>query len=127
MREQVIHETHESSSHSSKDTLEKIRRSFYWPNADRDVRSYLVGCTSCQQRKDAARTRKLPIGVTRAYHPNSIVAIDLVALPMSQEGYNYALVAMCLFTKFVSVAPLRSKTSEEVLEAFERCWTQEHG
>jgi transposase InsO family protein len=59
--------------------------------------------------------------------PNNIVALDIVALPTSPNNEKYALVVMCLFSKFVTAIPLTTKDSTVVAQAFEERWAQEYG
>lgn len=70
-------------------TLARLKN-FYWRNKAKDVKSYVQGCLTCQQKKDS-REKKLG-------DPNSLeipdrrwgsIATDfIVALPKTKNGYN---------------------------------------
>ena len=43
--------------------------------------------------------------------------MDLICdLPVSEEGYRHVLVTVCYLSKYVVIRPLKSKTSDEVIE-----------
>ena len=45
------------------------------------------------------------------------IGMDLICdLPESAEGYKHVLVTVCYLSKYVVVRPLKSKTSEELIQ-----------
>ena len=43
--------------------------------------------------------------------------MDLICdLPESEEGYKHILVTVCYLSKYVAVRPLKTKTSQEVIQ-----------
>jgi hypothetical protein len=47
------------------------------------------------------------------------MAMDLMSLPETPEGFNCVLTVVDLFSRFAWVQPLKSKTAREVLAAFQ--------
>ena len=98
-------------------TFDWIRRRFWWPGYFRDVRQSITECTTCQ-------ATALPKGSTiiegriKAHKEFDVVAIDLLKLPTSKQGYTYAWVAVDHFTRFAWVVPIKSKSAIATLEAF---------
>ena len=41
---------------------------------------------------------------------------QICALPESEEGYKHILVTVCYLSKYVAVRPLKTKTSQEVIQ-----------
>ena len=45
------------------------------------------------------------------------IGMDLICdLPESEEGYKHILVTVCYLSKYVAVRPLKTKTSQEVIQ-----------
>ena len=70
-------------------TLSRLK-SFYWKHKARDVRNYVQGCLTCQQKKDS-REKKLgdPTSLEVPNRRWGSVATDfIVSLPKTRSGYN---------------------------------------
>lgn len=101
-------------------TLKKIKDAgFTWPNLRRDVKKFIQICNSCQKNKLYLKT-KLPMQITDTpTGPLEKIAIDLVEeLPVTAEGFKHILTVQDNFSKFLWGIPLRSKSAEEVAQAF---------
>ena len=78
----------------------------------------MKSCDACQQNKS------LPPQPQRKLHPIppperpwKHIGVDLICdLSPSPEGYKHLLVTVCYLSKYVVVRPLRSKTTDEVIE-----------
>ena len=48
------------------------------------------------------------------------ISMDLIGkfYPPSQQGHRYALTVICMHTSFVFCIPLKSKTAQEVVQAY---------
>ena len=97
-------------------TYEKIKRRFFWINMYKDIKKYIKGCLIC------AKTKTLPpydsglLQPLLAKYPFQYVAIDIFTMPESTKGYNYVLIMVDLFTRWMEIAPMRNKTSLEVAD-----------
>ena len=99
-------------------TFDWIRRRFWWPGYFRDVRQAIRECTTCQ-------ATALPKGQTviegriKAQREFDVLAIDLLKLPRSNKGFKYLLVAVDHFTRFAWVVPMKSKSAQATMDAFQ--------
>ena len=98
-------------------TFDWIRRRFWWPGYFRDVRQVVKECTTCQATAHP-KPQTLIEGRITAHSEFDVVAIDLLKLPRSTEGFKYLLVAADHFTRFAWAVPMRSKSASATLEAF---------
>ena len=48
------------------------------------------------------------------------ISMDLIGefYPLSQKGHRYALTVICMHTSYVFSIPLKSKTAQEVVQAY---------
>uniref|UniRef100_A0A3B1KG24 Gypsy retrotransposon integrase-like protein 1 n=1 Tax=Astyanax mexicanus TaxID=7994 RepID=A0A3B1KG24_ASTMX len=103
-------------------TLEFVRRRFWWPHIERDVRSHVAACMLCAQGKDP-RTR--PTGLLHPLavpsRPWSHLSLDFITGLPSSRGNTMILVIVDRFSKagrFVALSKLPSAqgTAEVVLD-----------
>jgi transposase InsO family protein len=101
----VLQQTHDHAGHFAEDnTLERTRRSFYWPAMERDIRAYVRSCTACQHYRLARRIEPLhPIPVHEPFHTISLDSIG--PLPES-NGARYIIIAVDHLTKWVESTAL---------------------
>lgn len=110
-------------------TMNQILKQYYWPSIRMDVKKYVNSCPLCQAHKSKRPKRftselnpSLPEG------PNFRLSIDLIGpLPQTEGSYQYAIVIVDYFTKYVVTAPLTSKEGGEVAEAIFKYWYSIYG
>ena len=96
LKQQLLHDYHDApiSGHLGRDkTLERIRRSYYWPGMKRDVEEYVSTCERCQRNKGSNQKpqgllQPLPIPTRKWEH----ISMDLITdLPITKKGHNAIL------------------------------------
>lgn len=102
-------------------TVGKILKDFYWPKMKADVSSYIRTCLVCNRYKTV---QKAPAGfmLTRNYvnKPWELVSADIIGpLPRSSRGYRFIFVVCDYFSKFPLLFPLRSTTTDKIIECLE--------
>lgn len=99
-------------------TADRIKRSFYWPKMDADIRAYVARCETCKACKPSNQIQRSPMGNHReASRPFEIIYIDFVGpLPRSKSGNAYLLVVVDGFSKFVHVHPMRTATAQATIK-----------
>ena len=94
-------------------TLERLRQEAYWVSMATDVERYCRECTKCQQSKlsrpQRAPLTNMPIGL-----PWQMIAVDILAVPLSTNNNRYLLVIQDYFTKWVEAVPLPDQTAARI-------------
>lgn len=107
------HESPNSTHGGIKQTMDRVKKSFYWPTLNSDVRKFVKTCHLCQLSKQAQNSKVgflSSVGPTRCMER---VFIDYVGpLPRSSSGNKYILTVVDGFSKFVTLIPTRNATAE---------------
>lgn len=124
LRTQVIANAHEppASAHGSIDkTIELVRRYYYWPGLAKDVRAYVLSCTTCKETKASCHTLRPPMGKAFvAERPFQNLYIDLLGpYPRSKSGHTTILIILDQASKFVWLKPLKKATSKNIVQFLE--------
>ncbi|KAJ8651966.1 hypothetical protein O0I10_012456 [Lichtheimia ornata] len=96
-----------------KNTLDRIRRRYYWPRMGNDIKQYIQQCDRCQKQGNRMLQEQLhPIPVSEK--PFQEISMDIKHVPISRAGHKYVIAAICLFTKFFEAKALKYITATEV-------------
>lgn len=98
-------------------TADRVKRTYYWPKMDADIRNYCRLCETCKACKPSNEVQRTPMGKFReCSRPWELIYVDFVGpLPRSRSGFSYMLVVVDGFSKFVHVHPMRSATSKSTV------------
>lgn len=99
-------------------TMQRLKgKGRIWPGMRLHVKKFLSQCPTCQSlRVINLAIRALPY-VTAALNPMERISIDTVGpLPKSSRGYEYILVIIDNFSRFVELYPLMSVGAGEAAE-----------
>ena len=78
-----------------------------------EVANFVRNCSICQQCKMQQAAPAGLMGRRRAVRPWQIVAGDIMGpLPRSPRGYEYLLVFMDLFSRWIECAPIRKANAQ---------------
>jgi transposase InsO family protein len=98
-------------------TIRRLRQSYYWPQLEDDVRSYVKGCRECQLR---APPRSIePLHSIPVHSPFYRIGIDLIGpLPfhIADTDPRYLVVATDYLTKWAITQPIVKKTAATIAD-----------
>jgi hypothetical protein len=88
-------------------TEKSIKKYFYWPNLNADVRQYVSHCQECRQAKNFIDSILYEPINWKPMEFNQTIAIDHKGpLPRTKSGNRYIMNIMDLFTGYVESIPL---------------------
>lgn len=94
-----------------------MRKHFYMPNMFDRIRTYIESCGRCQEFRDKTdKLRPFHLRIPDEYHPFEKVSIDIKHMPESHSGFKYILVCVCEITRYMVLAPLKSREAPEIAE-----------
>ena len=111
---QEAHDGRFSGHFAEKRIYQLLRRRYWWPGMRSDVRQYCRSCLVCASRKGAGQTTRpalQPIPVGGPFHR---LGVDVLKLPLTLEGNQYAVVFIDYLTKWVEVFAVPNQTAETI-------------
>jgi hypothetical protein len=107
----LIEQAHRIVGHyGSQRTAEYLRRWYWWPQMNANVRSFCLSCEACARAKDSnqkpmGKLHSLPVPVK----PWDSIGMDFVGPFPEVDGYNYLWVVICRMTSMVHLIPVNTK------------------
>jgi len=105
---------------SAKKTLENIRRKYYWPEIETNVKKWCKQCKICASRRDTGKRPKVPLQpMPIASAPMEQTAMDVMGpLPLTEQGNKYILVFCDYFTRWPEAFPMPNQKAETIAQIF---------
>ena len=117
---QILKIAHDNLGHNGTHrTYMLLKRLYYWKGLKPSVTKHIQRCYQCQRRnKQVVKYATLHFDL--ATFPMQFISMDLIGEfhPPTTKGKRYALTVICLLTGYVFCIPLKTKTAEEVLQAY---------
>ena len=117
---QILKMAHDDLGHNGTHrTYMILKRLYYWKGLKPSVTKHIQRCYHCQRRnKQVVKYATLHFDV--ATFPMQFISMDLIGefYPPTSKGKRYALTVICMLTGYVFCVPLKTKTTEEVLQAY---------
>ena len=117
---QVLQLVHDELGHNGTHrTYILLKRLYYWKGLKPSVEKHIKRCYQCQRRnKQVVKYAKLHFDV--ATFPMQFISMDLIGEfhPPTSKKHRYALTVICMLTGYVFCVPLKTKTAEEVIQAY---------
>jgi cleavage and polyadenylation specificity factor subunit 1 len=122
LRLQVFQSIHDRSHPGTKAPAKLVTERFLWQGVQKDCRTWVRACQSCQRSK-VSRHTVTPVGdftppAARFLH----VHMDLLGPLPASAGYMYCLTAVDLFTCWTEVFPIPDVTADTVAHVLLTGW-----
>ena len=116
----IVVAVHREMAHLGRMKLgEYVARYVWHPSLSRVVKDVSRSCPQCQLYKVGRKVIVSPVFKIMTSCPFELVAVDLVAFPVTRRGNRACLVAVDHFSKWVMAVALRDKRAETVVKAME--------
>ena len=126
MKDLVMESLHDNifSGHFGvKKTQTRVKLRYYWPGCMNDVEEWCRTCVVCQRRKPPTSKNVAPLqSIDTGQGPFEQLALDIVKLPKTARGNQYALVIEDYFSKWVEVFPLARTVAPSVAQCVLNGW-----
>ena len=117
---QILQMAHDELGHNrTHRTYTLLKRLYYWKGLKPSVEKHIKMCYQCQRRnKQVGKYATLHFDV--ATFPMQFISMDLIGEfhPPTSKKNRYALTVICMLTGYVFCVPLKTKTVEEVIQAY---------
>nr|VZI20266.1 unnamed protein product [Spirometra erinaceieuropaei] len=101
---------------------------FWWQQLRTSVAYFCQSCATCASFKTPSPTPRAPMQPMTTGFPGERVGLDIIGpLPISVRGYEYILVMVDYFTKWVEATPLLRQDATSVANAITRTWIRRWG
>ena len=92
----------------------KLERSVVWESMAKDVSQHVEKCKECDLLRENKPKIRTPLQPVVARRVGDHIICDLLKLPTAPGNFNYVLVCMDIFSKFVNLYKLRTKEAPGV-------------
>ena len=117
---QILRMAHDELEHNGTHrTYNILKRLYYWKGIKPSVEKHIKMCYQCQGRnKQIVKYATLHFDV--ATFPMQFISTDWISEfhPPTSRKHRYALTVICMLTGYVFCVPLKTKTAEEVIQAY---------
>ena len=117
---QILQMAHDNLGHNGTHRMYTLlKRLYYWKGLKPSVEKHIKMCYQCQRRnKQVIKYATLHFDV--ATFPMQFISMDLIGEfhPPTTKNNRYALTVICMLMGYVFCVPLKTKTAEEVIQAY---------
>ena len=106
-------ELHMNMVHLGADrTLQLIRKRFYWPGMEEEVRYFISNLCTCVRQKKPHVQVEAPLLPIITSSPLEVVGVDFLHLEKSSGGFEYILLLTDHFTRYTQAYPTKNKAAK---------------
>ena len=91
-----------------------MSRRYWWKGMRADVRRFCRRCLVCASRKGTGRKKRPPLQSVAVGGPFEMVGVDVLQLPLSHQGHQYAVVFQDYLTKWPEVFAVADQKAETI-------------
>lgn len=101
-----------------KKLLASLRTKYKWKKMEKDVAAYTNQCKKCKLNKIQSHTREAMVLTPTPQKPFDTIIVDTIGpLQKTEEGYEYAVTAICDLSKYLVTVPVTDKSAKSIAKA----------
>ena len=113
----IFSELHENLRHLEFDkVVELVKQILYWPNYEKDLKTFIEKKCQCLKNVKPNRTEKAPLVNIRSTQPFELISIDYLQLDERKGQYKYLLVVVDHFSKYAQAFLTNNKPGKGAAE-----------
>ena len=117
---QILWMVHDNLGHNRTHRMYTLlKRLSYWKGLKLSVAKHIKMCYHCQRRNKQV-IKYATLHFDMATFPMQFISMDLIGKfhPPTTKKNRYALTVICMLTGYIFCVPLKTKTAEEVVQAY---------
>ena len=116
LRLKVMEEFHDHNGHFGvKKSFAAIQVKYYWPRMYQEIVDFVKSCDSYQRSKHSRHQVSAPLNPLPVVNVFERIHLDIVGLlHKTTDGFEYILVCVDSFSRWVEVFPLRTQSASEI-------------
>ena len=117
----ILYHIHDSplAGHPGKErSFRQAQRTYFWPSMRKDIQRHCLLCVSCAQHRPSPHHESPNLAYPIPHAPWDSVSIDVLKLPLTENGFQYLLVSIDSFSRYSILTPLKDKSARSVAQAF---------
>ena len=118
--EVILYHVHDSplAGHPGKDRcFRQAQKAYFWPTMRKDITRHCLLCHSCAQHRPSIHFESKNLAYPIPHAPWDSISVDILKLPLTENGYQYLLVCVDSFSRFTILVPLKDKSARSVSQA----------
>ena len=116
----ILYHIHDSplAGHPGKDrSFKKAQRAYYWQSMRKDITTHCLLCPSCAEHRPSRHYESPSLAYPIPHAPWDSLSVDVLKLPMTENGFQYLLVCIDSFSRYSILVPLKDKSARSVARA----------
>lgn len=116
LRIQIMQEYHDHHGHFGvKKTFTSIQQKWWWPHQYQEIVDFVKSCDTCQRAKHSTHQVSTPLNPLPVVNIFERMHLDIVGpLHKTKDGFEYILVCVDSFSRWVEAFSLRTQTAAEI-------------
>ena len=115
-RRAVTLQAHTALKHRGwRKVVELVKKTYYWPHMASQIKKWTEECRECPVFNCRRNLKHNQFSSVVYEGPRTAFAFDFYSVAKSEDGYQWVLTVIDLFSREVQFLPLRTRTAEETL------------
>ena len=119
LQQEVLKEAHSgrfAGHFAERRVYNTLKKSYWWKGMRAAVRTHCRSCLTCATRKGTGRASRPPLQPIAVGGPFHRMGVDVLQLPLTESGNQYAIVFLDYLTKWAEVFPVANQSAVTIAQ-----------